>query len=727
MIAKILYRDGVEGMLNYVLQNKTAQVLGFHNFMGTDTGDMERFKNTLQFQGYRHNSEKKFGHFMLNLPPGERLSSKKFNEMARLYMTGMGYGDQPYVVVEHNDKKHQHVHIVTTTITEGNTLIDTSHDFSKSQVLQRKLEEAFKLSKSPEFKKGSLRPSNTENISAKDIVSLDSNGVRFFLQDNIHRVLKKYRPRNETQLKSLLRPLGISFQIIDTKKGKGAIFGIDGHEERYRVIYGSRIHKTFSAPKLEALFHKNNLEKSLVRKRMIINKQVRTVAEMYTTISPDALEIIMKLQHRTETFVNKTDLSDIIYSDRKGFLISNGQLSAKTVAELQGKLKGAPPVLDITSKPFLLLINRLAIDALNKSYTHTENVDKKKLAAQASQMVKSLRDNQLYDTLYSHVHKDQRKQFIEIVKQTTLSQLNNTISDYRDRLQKQHIEKSHIIDQLFQQKRISDSLSLRTVRNTFGIAADKSITPYFPGHVHSHYQTWKTITNNRTDTPKSDIVLYLPMFMPEFYTSAKNLENDFYPLALKNYLVSNVNSLSTATDNGNTIIDVLHARGFHLSRENKSARICIESIYSGATRTPLDNDTVQKLLPDITLEKIPLKPLKHHLNQKQIASRLDSLWTTHLIDRGLYEKAAFRMKTMNVKPLLTDAEYRMHLGKGLEQALERSGNYQNLRGKRFLSERTLHVGTRKGVKGVTEAYNSFRDELTDYEALQRQSRSIDLT
>src|SRR5690606_18376885 len=100
-------------------------------YSDTDT-DKEFFKGVLYHLGNRHDSEKRYVHISINLPRGEKLSDQKFFTLSKEYMDHMGYGQQPYVVIRHQDTKHPHVHIVSTTIKEDCTQINLSNDFKRN-------------------------------------------------------------------------------------------------------------------------------------------------------------------------------------------------------------------------------------------------------------------------------------------------------------------------------------------------------------------------------------------------------------------------------------------------------------------------------------------------------------------------------------------------------------------------------------------------------------------
>src|SRR5207237_5583995 len=63
-------------------------------------------------------------HISLNFDPSEKLSRELLKEIADLYMIAIGFGEQPYLVYQHHDAGHPHLHIVTTNIKENGKRIE---------------------------------------------------------------------------------------------------------------------------------------------------------------------------------------------------------------------------------------------------------------------------------------------------------------------------------------------------------------------------------------------------------------------------------------------------------------------------------------------------------------------------------------------------------------------------------------------------------------------------
>src|SRR5690606_27013695 len=68
------------------------------------------------FMSQNRRATTKAVHISLNFHPDEKLTEETLKELAHEYMERMGFGAQPYLVYQHFDAGHPHLHIVTTNI-----------------------------------------------------------------------------------------------------------------------------------------------------------------------------------------------------------------------------------------------------------------------------------------------------------------------------------------------------------------------------------------------------------------------------------------------------------------------------------------------------------------------------------------------------------------------------------------------------------------------------------
>ena len=104
-------------------------------------------------------------HVSLNFAPSEKFANEKLAEIASLYMDKIGFGSQPYLVYQHGDAGHPHIHIVTTSICEdGKRIVTQNIGRNQSQKACNEIERAFDL-----IRASSQKPLNV-NAQEKNVV-----------------------------------------------------------------------------------------------------------------------------------------------------------------------------------------------------------------------------------------------------------------------------------------------------------------------------------------------------------------------------------------------------------------------------------------------------------------------------------------------------------------------------------------------------------------------------
>lgn len=103
-------------------------------------------------------------HPSVNFAPGEHIANETMMDIARDYMNGMSYGNNDYAVIRHNDKPHEHFHIVACRIDNDFRLVSDSLEKVKSRELSRKLERKYGL-KNAETKSRKQGQSQSANFN----------------------------------------------------------------------------------------------------------------------------------------------------------------------------------------------------------------------------------------------------------------------------------------------------------------------------------------------------------------------------------------------------------------------------------------------------------------------------------------------------------------------------------------------------------------------------------
>ncbi|NLR68483.1 relaxase/mobilization nuclease domain-containing protein [Chitinophaga varians] len=108
-------------------------------------------------------------HISLNFSPADMLDADRLRSIADEYLQLIGWGEQPFLLYQHMDAGHPHVHIVTTNINRYGERIET-HNIGRiqSERARKHIEESFGLVKAEDQKKEpytSLQPIDINQVS----------------------------------------------------------------------------------------------------------------------------------------------------------------------------------------------------------------------------------------------------------------------------------------------------------------------------------------------------------------------------------------------------------------------------------------------------------------------------------------------------------------------------------------------------------------------------------
>ena len=85
-------------------------------------------------------------HISLNFDSSDKLNHEKLESIAEVYMQKIGFGEQPYLVYQHHDAGHPHLHIVTTNIKGDGKRIEL-HNLARNASMKasKEIEKEFHL------------------------------------------------------------------------------------------------------------------------------------------------------------------------------------------------------------------------------------------------------------------------------------------------------------------------------------------------------------------------------------------------------------------------------------------------------------------------------------------------------------------------------------------------------------------------------------------------------
>lgn len=98
-------------------------------------------------------------HASLSLAQGEKPTAGELLAIADRYMDGLGYGKQPYVVYQHFDTDHTHLHIVSVRVDSAGKKVPDTYERERSNKIRQEIEQEFGLQVA---ERAALRPERKE-------------------------------------------------------------------------------------------------------------------------------------------------------------------------------------------------------------------------------------------------------------------------------------------------------------------------------------------------------------------------------------------------------------------------------------------------------------------------------------------------------------------------------------------------------------------------------------
>lgn len=277
MVTKIVTGKSIRGILNYnenKIKKGEAELLmaaGFPRSL-----DALSFKNKLQrFEMLtRQNERTKTNalHITLNFSPKDKVNDDLLQQIALDYMERIGFGNQPFLVYQHFDAAHQHIHIVTTNIAEGGQRIET-HNIGRilSEKARKVIEETYRLIRAEDQKKEKsflLKPIDIQKAL------YEKSETKAAVSSIVRSVVAGYKFTSLPELNAALRQFGVTADR--GKEGsrmyekKGLIYCLlDEKGDRVGVpIKASSIYRKPTLANLEKLYAPNKIARKPYGKRL---------------------------------------------------------------------------------------------------------------------------------------------------------------------------------------------------------------------------------------------------------------------------------------------------------------------------------------------------------------------------------------------------------------------------------------------------------------------------
>ena len=229
MVAKITIGSSLFGAIKYnadKVNEGKGQLLDTNKIFNNGTGKVDIAQTLHDIERHMPNqmrTEKPVIHISLNPHPDDRLTDKELTEMAHEYMQRMGYGDQPYIIVKHEDIDRHHLHIVSVRVDEQGKRINCDFTKRRSLNILRDFEQRYNLHRGQKQESRQQNPLHPVNPDTGDIKKQVGNTVKAVFHD--------YQFQTIGELRALL-----SLYNLTVEEVRGNFKGEDYNGLVYSVI-----------------------------------------------------------------------------------------------------------------------------------------------------------------------------------------------------------------------------------------------------------------------------------------------------------------------------------------------------------------------------------------------------------------------------------------------------------------------------------------------------------
>ncbi len=258
------------------------------------------------------------------------------------YMKKIGFGDQPYYVYQHHDSGHPHVHVLSTTIRNDGSRINT-HNLGKdiSKPVTEELEKKYGLTKADDPE----RQKEKEQLQKADAQKAQAgkSETKRAITNVLDTVIDKYKYTSFDELNAILRDYnikadrgqpgsriynnrGLTYSILD-EKGEAAT----------KPIKASEIYSKPTLDKIEEKSRENEDDRDKEK------RQLKTAVEWAMQKNPKSLEELTRTLQKEGISIHVSRSKDgkifgLTYVDHQNKSVFKG-------SDL-GKENGAKPTLE---------------------------------------------------------------------------------------------------------------------------------------------------------------------------------------------------------------------------------------------------------------------------------------------------------------------------------------------------------------------------------------------
>jgi len=195
----------------------------------------QRLNMLLKLAAMNENVTRNSVHISLNFDPSEQLSRAQLSEIAQTYMEKIGFGQQPFLVYQHHDAAHPHLHLVSVKVRPDGTRIETQNiGRNLSEKARKEIELAHGLVRAEESKQRKtyeLKPVNVQKVqygkvqtkrAIANVLDVVLPSYKYASLPELNAVLRQYNVAADrgSEDSRTYRKNGLTYRILDEQGNK---------------------------------------------------------------------------------------------------------------------------------------------------------------------------------------------------------------------------------------------------------------------------------------------------------------------------------------------------------------------------------------------------------------------------------------------------------------------------------------------------------------------------
>lgn len=224
MIGNIIKGRSFQGVVTYAATKDKARLIGGNMAGKTPKTLITEFE--IVQQNLRRNLGKAVFHVSLSLTLDEHLSDDSWSKLAIDYLNGMNFTQNQYVVYQHLNTLHEHIHLIANRVSFDGSTVNDSFDFLRSDNIIRNLEKEYGLV--PTRSSTEVLRKNQSNGEYRQLERTGEESIRKKLQEKIDSSTNNNQTMPE--LIDRLLQVGVKAKVSLTKGGgiRGISYEVNG-------------------------------------------------------------------------------------------------------------------------------------------------------------------------------------------------------------------------------------------------------------------------------------------------------------------------------------------------------------------------------------------------------------------------------------------------------------------------------------------------------------------